>query len=140
MLPVCLNRLCSFAPLPPACPNSGEGQFGEVWKGLFQDSNPEVPEYMVACKTVKVPTGSLDQQGAALAEEELLKEALLMAQVEKHKNLVSLVGVITRGTPKVLMLSFCEHGELQGYVVGAVQGSGRRTVAGVREDIPNGCP
>ena len=37
-----------------------------------------------------------------------------MAQVDIHVHLVSLVGVITRGTPKILVLSFCEHGELQG--------------------------
>ena len=38
-----------------------------------------------------------------------------MAQVETHPHphLVSLVGVVTRGNPKVLVLSYCEHGELQ---------------------------
>ena len=93
----------------------GKGAFGEVWKGLLQDGgNPEVPAYMVACKVVKEASGSLDRAGAAAAEEELLKEALLMAQVKTHEHLVSLVGVITRGSPKVLVLSFCEHGELQG--------------------------
>ena len=93
----------------------GKGAFGEVWKGLLQDGgNPDVPSYMVACKVVKEATGSLDSAGAAAAEEELLKEALLMAQVATHEHLVALVGVITRGSPKVLVLSFCEHGELQG--------------------------
>ena len=93
----------------------GHGQFGDVWKGLLTDSdNAAVPEYMVACKVVKEASGSLDRTGFAAAEEELLKEALLMAQVETHPHLVSLVGVITRGNPKVLVLSFCEHGELQG--------------------------
>ena len=93
----------------------GKGAFGEVWKGLLQDGgNPNIPAYMVACKVVKEVAGSLDSAGAVAAEEELLKEALLMAQVETHLHLVSLVGVITRGSPKVLVLSFCEHGELQG--------------------------
>ena len=86
-----------------------------MWKGLLQDGgNPNVPAYMVACKVVKEATGSLDVAGTHAAEEELLKEALLMAQVETHEHLVALVGVITRGSPKVLVLSFCEHGELQG--------------------------
>ena len=31
----------------------GEGAFGEVWKGLLQDSDNTIPEYMVAAKTVK---------------------------------------------------------------------------------------
>ena len=93
----------------------GKGAFGEVWKGLLQDGgNPNIPAYMVACKVVKEVSGGLDSAGAAAAEEELLKEALLMAQVSTHGHLVSLVGVITRGSPKVLVLSFCEHGELQG--------------------------
>ena len=93
----------------------GKGAFGEVWKGLLQDAgNSNIPAYLVACKVVKEASGSLDSAGVAAAEEELLKEALLMAQVEAHPHLVSLVGVITRGAPKVLVLSFCEHGELQG--------------------------
>ena len=92
----------------------GHGQFGDVWKGLLEDGgSSNVPAYMVACKVVKEALGSLDKAGASAAEEELLKEALLMAQVQTHEHLVSLVGVITRGSPKVLVLSFCEHGELQ---------------------------
>ena len=93
----------------------GQGAFGEVWKGLLADGDDtrRIPEFLVACKTVKVGQG-MDTGGAAAAEEELLKEALLMAQVDHHIHLVSLVGVITRGHPKVLVLSFCEHGELQG--------------------------
>jgi len=52
---------------------------------------------MVACKVVKDASGSLDTAGFAAAEEDLLKDALLMARVEPHTNLVALVGVITRG-------------------------------------------
>jgi serine/threonine protein kinase len=93
----------------------GHGAFGDVWKGLLKDGGgPASPEYMVACKVVKEASGSLDTAGFAAAEEELLKEALLMAQVDTHKNLVSLIGVVTRGKPKVLILSYCEHGELLG--------------------------
>ena len=93
----------------------GHGAFGDVWKGLLNDGdNSSIPEYMVACKVVKEATGNLEKAGFAAAEEDLLKEALLMAQVESHKNLVALVGVITRGNPKILILSFCEHGEMQG--------------------------
>ena len=43
-------------------------------------------------------------------ENELMKEALLMAQVDPHKNLVSIIGVVTRGRPKTLVLNYCEHG------------------------------
>ena len=39
---------------------------------------------------------------------------LVMAQVSHHKHLVSLIGVITRGDPLVLVVSYCEHGSLLG--------------------------
>lgn len=35
-----------------------------------------------------------------------------MAQVGLHPNLVSLIGVITSGSPRVILLSYCEHGSL----------------------------
>ena len=95
----------------------GAGAFGDVWKGLLKDGDTVgVPEYMVAAKVVKAAAGGLDGAAAAAAEEELLNEALLMAQVETHANLVSLIGVVTcgQGQPKVLVLSYCEHGELLG--------------------------
>ena len=90
----------------------GQGQFGEVWKGLLKDGdNTAIPEYMVAAKTVK----EADTNDATVMNEgDLMKEALLMAQVESHRNLVSIIGVITRGRPKTLVLSFCEHGEMGG--------------------------
>ena len=70
---------------------------------------------MCAVKTVLEPKDGDDSAAAAeAAEVDLLKEALLMAQVETHKHLVSLIGVVTRGRPKMLVLSLCEHGELQG--------------------------
>ena len=91
----------------------GIGEFGEVWKALLDDKvNETVPEYTVAAKTVlPAQRGSLDSTAAeAAAEEALLKEALLMSQVAKHSHLVSIIGVITRGKPKILILSYCEHG------------------------------
>lgn len=54
----------------------------QVWKGLLRDGdNPAVPEYIVAVKTVKQADGNINTHAAAAAEEELLKEALLMSQV-----------------------------------------------------------
>ena len=55
---------------------------------------------------------------AAASEDDLLKEALLMAQVDKHKHLVSVVGVVTRGRPKVLVrlnLQRLSHGALSNH-------------------------
>ena len=79
----------------------GQGQFGEVWKGLLNDGdNTAIPEYMVAAKTVKAAETN---EATVVVEGELMKEALLMAQVEAHTNLVSIIGVITRGRPKTLV-------------------------------------
>ena len=36
----------------------------------------------------------------------------LKAQITNHKNLVSLVGVVTVGRPLLLIMSYCEHGDL----------------------------
>ncbi len=83
----------------------GEGQFGEVWKGLLDESSAGgVPGYMVAIKTSKETKG----EGA----NEMLREAAVMAQVSGHPNLVALVGVVTSGAPLLLLLSLCEHGSL----------------------------
>ena len=95
----------------------GSGKFGEVWKGLIKDGiNRDVPEYLVAVKLVIVQDSSGRDTTAktAAAEEDLFNEALLMAQVESHTHLVSLVGVVTHGQPKMLVISFCEHGALDG--------------------------
>jgi hypothetical protein len=82
----------------------GDGAFGEVWKGLLSDGDySNTPEYIVAAKTVKE---GKDAEGTTVAESELMKEALLMAQVEPHTNLVSIIGVITRGRPKTLVREF----------------------------------
>lgn len=41
-----------------------------------------------------------------------MAEAACMAQIGPHHNLVSLVGVVTKGLPKMILVSFCEHGAL----------------------------
>ena len=83
----------------------GEGQFGEVFKGILDESSTGgVPGYLVACKSVVDGSG----EGA----NDLLQEALVMAQVGPHQNLVSLIGVVTSGSPLLLVVSYCERGSL----------------------------
>ena len=87
----------------------GSGQFGEVWKATCDESSSGgVPSYLVAVKTSKDTVG----EGAT----ELLQEAAVMALVPAHPNLVSLVGVVTRGVPLLLVVSFCENGSLLSYL------------------------
>lgn len=84
----------------------GAGAFGEVWKAVLDESKAGgVPGYMCAVKTSKEAKGD----GA----DELLREALVMAQLTGHPNVVSLIGVVTSGVPLLLLLSLCENGSLQ---------------------------
>lgn len=84
----------------------GQGGFGDVWKGVLDESQVGggVPGYLVAVKTTK----AIDREGTV----EMLKEATVMALVERHPNIVSLIGVVTSGTPLMLLITFCEHGAL----------------------------
>jgi serine/threonine protein kinase len=88
----------------------GQGEFGTVWNALLDEcSATSRPEYQVAAKTVlEVGSPSL----VAAASEELLFEATVMAQLAGHKNLVALVGVVTSGTPLILVLAYCDHGSM----------------------------
>jgi serine/threonine protein kinase len=87
----------------------GSGAFGEVYKAQLDEMfTRSTPEYTVAAKTV------LDAKSSPEATNEMLAEAGVMAAVGSHPNLVSLIGVITRGDPLVLILQFCAQGELLG--------------------------
>jgi len=86
----------------------GSGQFGEVYKAQLDESEiNNIPEYTVSAKTV------LDANESPEATKDLLSEATVMAQVGAHPNLVSLVGIITRGDPLVLVISYCAGGSMQ---------------------------
>ena len=39
---------------------------------------------------------------------DLYKEAIVTAQLSDHKHVVCLIGVITAGTPAMLLVSYCE--------------------------------
>ena len=84
----------------------GSGAFGTVWKAVLDESSAGGPPgYLVAVKEV------LDADASQEARNDLLQEAAVMAQIGSHENLVSLVGVVTRGCCWVVV-SYCEHGSL----------------------------
>ena len=84
----------------------GKGAFGSVWKAVLDESSQGGPPgYTVAVKEV---TSAIE---SPQAREDLLQEAAVMAQIGAHENLVSLVGVVTRGMCWVVV-SYCEHGSL----------------------------
>ena len=86
----------------------GEGQFGEVWIGKLDEKL--VPAYLCAVKVEKT-----NDDFEAPQADSLEREAALMAQVPEHVNLVSLIGVVTSGTPTLLLVSYCENGSLLKY-------------------------
>jgi serine/threonine protein kinase len=86
----------------------GSGSFGAVWKATLDESNT-TPEYQVAAKTVL-------EDAPPEARADLATEAAVMAQLAGHKNLVSIIGVVTSGNPLILVLSFCDHGSLLSFL------------------------
>ena len=89
----------------------GSGQFGDVFKAMLDEqSSRGTPEYVVAAKTVK--DAANNPEGA----RELVAEATVMMQVVGHANLVSIIGVVTTGDPLILILQYCEHGSVLGYL------------------------
>ena len=87
----------------------GEGQFGEVHKGLLNEI-VGIPGYLVAVKSVKSAIDGLEAQRGPM-----LQEAALMAQFN-HRHVVSLIGVVTVGEPLLVLLEYCEHGSLHKYL------------------------
>ena len=84
----------------------GSGNFGSVWKAkLLLDSVPG--GITVAAKVLN----SDSDEG----RNELYSEAMVTAQLSGdngHKNVVSLLGVVTAGNPPMLLVSYCENGAL----------------------------
>ena len=66
----------------------GSGQFGEVYKGVWERSHDNME---VAVKTLKEGTSDDDKV-------KFLQEAAIMGQF-KHPNVVTMYGVVTNGEP-----------------------------------------
>lgn len=111
----------------------GSGKFGSVWKGVLDEGDGR-PPYTVAAKTV------IDDESDD-AMQELLSEAVVMAQVGSHTHLVSIIGVITSGLPLVLVLAYCEHGSLLGLLKKKYADGARATLTSklnMASEIANG--
>ena len=82
-----------------------------MWKGkLDETSAGGVPSYLVAVKLSKSAPNER-------TNNELFKEAAVMAQVPPHSNVVSLIGVCTTGTPILLLMSYCENSSLRSCLI-----------------------
>jgi serine/threonine protein kinase len=87
----------------------GSGAFGDVCEAILDEGGSTgTPTYPVAVKTVRESGGE--------AAGELFREAALMQQIAGantgHPNLVSIIGVVTKGLPLFLVLSICSNGNL----------------------------
>eukprot|EP00041_Stephanoeca_diplocostata_P035344 m.1242679 g.1242679 ORF g.1242679 m.1242679 type:complete len:1001 (-) comp24683_c0_seq19:4077-7079(-) len=83
----------------------GSGEYGVVYRGQLHNSGMFVPfEFDVAVKVLK------DDASDAMTEE-LLREAMVTAQFE-DANIIGLLGVVTAGMPKCIVLQHCAKGSL----------------------------
>ena len=82
----------------------GQGQFGEVWQGLWNETTP------VAVKTLK--SGSKANEDTARA---FLQEAQIMKHMQ-HPKLVQLFAVCTKGDPIYIITELMTNGSLLEYL------------------------
>ena len=80
----------------------GTGQFGEVWKGLWNETT------LVAVKTLK--SGTVDHS-------DLLQEAYTMRKL-RHENILQIYAVSTKKKPIYIISEFMAHGSLLQYLRG----------------------
>lgn len=117
----------------------GKGAFGEVWKAILDESNEAggrgVPGYIVAVKTVLkrgvqqhvdgggggghntvAPSSDFEEAGTREAIAGLLREAAIMALVDSHLHVLTLIGVVSIGMPMLLLVPYCEHGKMLDFI------------------------
>lgn len=85
----------------------GHGQFGMVLKGLHTPT-----EFGIYADPCEVAVKMLKLEATEDDRLALLTEATLTAQFD-HENVISLIGVVTVGSPTLLILPFCKKGALQ---------------------------
>jgi hypothetical protein len=90
----------------PLSEKLGEGQFGEVYKADFKAV--EGTSLGVAVKLVK--KGSPPEE-----RTKLLQEAATLGQF-KHRHVVRLIGVVTTGDPKMMLVELLPGGDLKAHL------------------------
>ena len=85
----------------------GKGQFGTVDKAILDEKQRSAPGYLCAIKQLL--------SAAAADMTALMEESAVMAQLDSD-FCVRLIGVITIGRPMMMIVEYCEHGALNGYL------------------------
>ncbi|GMS96615.1 hypothetical protein PENTCL1PPCAC_18790, partial [Pristionchus entomophagus] len=86
----------------------GNGEFGEVYKGIFTQSVFKKPEE-VAVKTLKNHEVSTDDRLAFLREANVMRTL-------KHQNIVRLHGVCAQRNPIMIVMEIATGGSLEGRI------------------------
>ncbi|EDQ88238.1 uncharacterized protein MONBRDRAFT_32895 [Monosiga brevicollis MX1] len=85
----------------------GAGQFGKVYLSEYSVDGAEV-EGEPELRAVKMLRG----QASDNDRDEFLREAETMLQIGAHENLVSLCGVVLNKRPMLMVLEYCQYGDL----------------------------
>ncbi|XP_076085718.1 focal adhesion kinase 1-like isoform X5 [Mytilus galloprovincialis] len=84
----------------------GEGQFGDVYKGVWTDKDSEV--HPVAVKTCK-------EENEETMTEKFLEEAFVMQQFD-HPHIIHLIGICSETRPVWIVMELAKHGEMRAYL------------------------
>merc|ERR1712216_575259 len=84
----------------------GTGEFGLVYKAKFKDVGTTY-SVEVAVKSLKADTSVSSE-----AKQSFEREAAISAQFH-HDNVVSLIGVVTTGSPWLVVIELCGRGSLR---------------------------
>ncbi|XP_043217741.1 inactive tyrosine-protein kinase transmembrane receptor ROR1-like [Amphibalanus amphitrite] len=87
----------------------GEGQFGKVFRGELSDYGTDGAPLPVAVKTLK-------EDVSARTERDFEREGRLLAEL-CHPNIVRLLGVVQRATPRCLVFERMSGGDLHALLV-----------------------
>eukprot|EP00041_Stephanoeca_diplocostata_P033779 m.1123857 g.1123857 ORF g.1123857 m.1123857 type:complete len:1464 (-) comp24406_c2_seq18:154-4545(-) len=87
----------------------GKGTFTQLHRAMY---HPPRQQGMVEFECA---TRVLNEDASAEAQSKFMTEALLMAQFE-HPNIAAFIGVVTRGTPKMMVMQYYQQGSLRSVV------------------------
>lgn len=80
----------------------GEGEFGDVYQATLRNHGD------VAVKTIRNMTSDENRL-------EFVKEAVFASNFD-HTNICKVLGMVTIGTPSLIVLELCSHGSLKSYL------------------------
>eukprot|EP00731_Ephydatia_muelleri_P029188 Em0020g832a len=93
----------------------GAGQFGTVYKGTWQSSEG----------FQEVAVKELHSDAVEEDQARFLREAAINGQFNGHPNIVHLYGVVTIGTPTMIVLELLSNGNLRDYLQDSNKSTGK---------------